>query len=351
MKANKHPLAVLTAQLTSPDGWQQLLPKGEFRARDGRPTDVPHWYLDAEIAKRLIHRAENLRQDILVDYDHATLLKAKQGIDEGNVVAAGWFNDVEMQWFDDDQRQGLYIKPRWTPKAYQQIKDGEFAFLSAVFPYDDNGEPIEIRMAALTNDPGITGMQRLAVLSAITDQQETAQMGKLRTLLSKLGIEIAEGTEITDEQAEAALQALDTLQTEKATAENQVVALSAKEVDLTAYVPKSTYDAVVAKVAVLSAKNDEVEIDNTITKARNEGRVIEAEVEYLKGFGKQQGVAALSAMLAQRPQLAVLSAQQTETTKVEKQVKGEAVLSAADKEAARLLGINEADFAKELEAK
>lgn len=121
--------------------------------------------------------------------------------------------------------------------------------------------------------------------------------------------------------------------------------------DLTAYVPKSTYDAVVAKVAVLSAKNDEVEIDNTITKARNEGRVIEAEVEYLKGFGKQQGVAALSAMLAQRPQLAVLSAQQTETTKVEKQVKGEAVLSAADKEAARLLGINEADFAKELEAK
>lgn len=47
---------------------------------------------------------------------------------------------------------------------------------------------------------------------------------------------------------------------------------------------------------------------------------MEAEVEYLKQFGKQQGVAALSAMLEKRPQIAVLSAQQTQTTKVEKPV-------------------------------
>ena len=150
MKVNKRPLAVLTAQLTSPDGWQQLLPKGEFRARDGRPTDVPHWFIDETIANRLIQQAKTLKQDILVDYDHATLLKAKKGLDEGNVVAAGWFSDGEIQWFDDDERQGLYIKPRWTPKAYQQIKEGEFAFLSAVFPYNEKGEPLEIRMAALT---------------------------------------------------------------------------------------------------------------------------------------------------------------------------------------------------------
>lgn len=79
---------------------------------------------------------------------------------------------------------------------------------------------------------------------------------------------------------------------------------------------------------------------------------MEAEVDYLKQFGKQQGVAALSAMLEKRPQIAVLSAQQTQTTKVEKPVeKGTAVLSAADKEAAKLLGISEQDYAKELEAK
>ena len=355
MKAEKTSLAVLTAQLTSPDGWQQLLPKGEFRSRDGSPTDVAHWFIDGTIAQNLIHKARQLNQDLLVDYDHETILKAKKGIDAGNVVAAGWFNADEIQWFDDDERQGLYIKPRWTPKAYQQIKDGEFAFLSAVFPYDENGTPLELRMAALTNDPGITGMQRLAVLSATLNPQENVKMPEsLRKLLAKLGVEIAEGVELTEEQANTALNALETLQTDKTKADEQVATLSAKntEVDLSQYVPKATYDAVMSQVAVLSAKTDEVEIDRAISKARNEGRAVEAEVDYLKGFGKQQGVAALSAMLDQRPQIAVLSAQQTQTTKVEKSAeKGTAVLSAADKEAAKLLGISEQDYAKELEAK
>lgn len=355
MKAEKTSLAVLTAQLTSPDGWQQLLPKGEFRSRDGSPTDVAHWFIDETIAQNLIHKARQLNQDLLVDYDHETILKAKKGIDAGNVVAAGWFNADEIQWFDDDERQGLYIKPRWTPKAYQQIKDGEFAFLSAVFPYDENGTPLELRMAALTNDPGITGMQRLAVLSATLNPQENVKMPEsLRKLLAKLGVEIAEGVELTEEQANTALNALETLQTDKTKADEQVATLSAKttEVDLSQYVPKATYDAVMSQVAVLSAKTDEVEIDRAISKARNEGRAVEAEVDYLKGFGKQQGVAALSAMLDKRPQIAVLSAQQTQTTKVEKPVeKGTAVLSAADKEAAKLLGISEQDYAKELEAK
>lgn len=355
MKAKRTPLAVLTAQLTSPDGWQQLLPKGKFRSRDGSPKDVAHWYIDETIANQLIEKARELKQDLLVDYDHETFLKAKNGIDAGNVVAAGWFNADEIKWFDDDERQGLYIKPRWTPRAYQQIKDGEFAFLSAIFPYDENGTPLELRMAALTNDPGITGMQRLAVLSATLNPQENVKMPEsLRKLLAKLGVEIAEGVELTEEQANTALNALETLQTDKTKADEQVATLSAKttEVDLSQYVPKATYDAVMSQVAVLSAKTDEVEIDNHIAKARNEGRAVEAEVDYLKQFGKQQGVAALSAMLEKRPQIAVLSAQQTQTTKVEKPVeKGTAVLSAADKEAAKLLGISEQDYAKELEAK
>lgn len=355
MKAKTHPLAILTAKLTNPDNWQQLLPKGEFRARDGRPEDVPHWFLDEAIAQRLIERAKAIKQDILVDYDHGTLFKAKKGIDEGNVVASGWFNDVEMQWFDDEERQGLYVKPRWTPKAYQQIKDGEYAFLSAVFPYNNKGEPLEIRMAALTNDPGITGMQRLAVLSAITDQMEKTSMPKqLRDLLAKLGVEIAEGAEVTEEQAQKAFDAYQALQADKSKADEQVVALNAKvqAVDLSAYVPKATYDAMVLQVAALSAKTDEVDIESTITKARNEGRVIEAEVDYLKGFGKQQGVAALSAMLEARPQIAALSAMQTTQTNVDVQKeKGMAVLSAADKEAAKLLGMTEEDYAKEMETK
>lgn len=119
--------------------------------------------------------------------------KAKRGEGAGAVLAAGWFNADEIKWFEDDERQGLFIKPRWTEKAYQHIKNGEFAFLSAVFPYDKNGIPLELRMAALTNDPGVTGMQRLAVLSAVINQQEDKPMPEiLRQLLAKLGVDVAE---------------------------------------------------------------------------------------------------------------------------------------------------------------
>lgn len=353
MKTTKSPLAVLTAALNpNTDGWQQLLPSGEFRSRDGSPTDVPHWFIDKAIAQRLIDKVRHLNQDVLIDYEHETIFKAKQGIEAGSVLAAGWFNADEIKWFEDDERQGLFIKPRWTEKAYQHIKKGEFAFLSAVFPYDKNGIPLELRMAALTNDPGVTGMRRLAVLSASIQQEDYQMPEILRKLLAKLGVNVAEGTQVSDEQLQSALSALEKLQSEKTAADEQVATLSAKhaEVDLSKYVPKEAYDATVAQLATLSAKATESEVERLISKARNDGRVLEAEVNYLKGFGAQQGVAALSAMLEQRPQIAVLSAKQTDTTNVNKAAekeKGLAVLSAADKEAAKLLGMTEADFAKQ----
>jgi len=99
MNAKMTPLAVLTAQLTpTPDGWQQLLPKGEFRSRDGSPTDVAHWFLDEAIASRLIGLVRNLKQDVLVDYEHESWFKAKQGKEAGAVLAAGGGLAASASW-------------------------------------------------------------------------------------------------------------------------------------------------------------------------------------------------------------------------------------------------------------
>ncbi|TNH04516.1 hypothetical protein FHQ26_01565 [Testudinibacter sp. TR-2022] len=348
------PYAVLSAEIKNDNGWYQLLPAGEFRARDGRPFDAPFWYLDGEIAADLIEQVRSSGQDVLIDYDHQTLLKAKQGL--GEALAAGRFGADEIEWRDDS---GLWIKPRLTPKAQQHVAEGEYLFLSAVFPYDSNGTPLELRMAALTNDPGITGMQSIATLAAEffynpqtkPQTKEKAMTEQLRQLLAKLGVTVAENAELSEEQGVAALSALDTLMSEKTTADEKVATLSAQAatVDLSKYVPKATYDATVQQLAVLSAQTADSEIESTISKARNDGRVIEAEVDYLKGFGKQQGVAALSAMLDARPQIAVLSAKQTDTTKP---ADGEklAVLSADEKTAAKLLGLSEDEFIKQKEA-
>ncbi len=359
-------LAVLDAQLTQQDdGWYQLLPVGPFKARDGRPFDVPggHWQLDKTIATTLINRAKALGQDILIDYDHQTLNVEKTGKE---APAAGWYNGDEIEWREG---QGLFIKPRWTERAAALVAAKEYRFLSAVFPYDAQGRPLELRMTAITNDPGVVGMQALAALSAqliqpgqpATLTKENSMNELLKKLLAKLGIELT--GDPTDEQLQKALTELDSLQASAKKAPELEAALSAEkaslaalkaqttsvqqgaQVDLAQYVPVATYNALVTQVAALTAQVDTTDAATLIKEARTAGKVVAAEEEYLTAYAAQKGVAALKALLEPRPAIAALTASQTAAVTLPEK-KGEAVLSAEDKYAADQLGISHEDFAK-----
>lgn len=49
----------------------------------------------------------------------------------------------------------------------RSLEDKEYAWLSPVMGYDTvTGEPVELRMVALTGDPGLTGMESVVALSA-----------------------------------------------------------------------------------------------------------------------------------------------------------------------------------------
>lgn len=359
-------LAVLDAQLTQQDdGWYQLLPVGPFKARDGRPFDVPggHWQLDKTIATTLINRAKALGQDILIDYDHQTLNVEKTGKE---APAAGWYNGDEIEWREGE---GLFIKPRWTERAAALVAAKEYRFLSAVFPYDAQGRPLELRMTAITNDPGVVGMQALAALSAqliqpgqpATLTKENSMNELLKKLLAKLGIELT--GDPTDEQLQKALTELDSLQASAKKAPELEAALSAEkaalaalkaqttsvqqgaQVDLAQFVPVATYNALVTQVAALTAQVDTTDAVTLIKEARTAGKVVAAEEEYLTAFAAQKGVAALKALLEPRPAIAALTASQTSSVTLPEK-KGEAVLSAEDKYAADQLGISHEDFAK-----
>ncbi len=363
-------LAVLDAVLgPSDDGWHQLLPVGPFKARDGRPFDVPggHWQLDKTIATTLINRAKALGQDILIDYDHQTLKVDQNG---QPAPAAGWYNGDEIEWREGE---GLFIKPRWTERAAALVAAKEYRFLSAVFPYDAQGRPLELRMTAITNDPGVVGMQALAALSAQPIQpgqpatpahavhKETPMNELLKKLLAKLGIELT--GDPTDEQLQKALTELDSLQASAKKAPELEAALSAEktalaalkaqttsvqqgaQVDLAQYVPVATYNALVTQVAALTAQVDTTDAVTLIKEARTAGKVVAAEEEYLTAFAAQKGVAALKALLEPRPAIAALTASQTSSVTLPEK-KGEAVLSAEDKYAADQLGISHEDFAK-----
>lgn len=373
-------LAVLDAALNSSgDGWQQLLPQGPFKARDGRPFDVSggHWQLDKSIATTLINRVREMGQDILIDYDHQTLKTDQNG---QPAPAAGWYNADEIEWREG---AGLFIKPRWTERAAALVAAKEYRFLSAVFPYDALGRPLELRMTAITNDPGVVGMQALAALSALpASSLMSTQPGQLATpshvvqkeismnehliaLLGKLGIQPGADGQLTAEQGTAALAALDTLQASAKKAPELEAALSAEkaslaalkaqpvqqsgQIDLAQYVPVATYNALVTQVAALTAQVDTTDAATLIKEARTQGKVVAAEEEYLTAYAAQKGVAALKALLDPRPAIAALAASQTTAVTLPEK-KGDAVLSAEDKYAADQLGITHEAFAKAKQA-
>lgn len=145
------------------------------------------------------------------------------------------------------------------------------------------GEPVELRMVALTGDPGLTGMESVVALSAddlfnALQPSEFPMNEKLRQLLAKLGITVPENAQLTDEQATAALSAVVELQTKAGSADSlqtQVTALSAEvetaktgAVDLTKYVPRDTYDALRTDFVALSANHSTATLAQVLTMPR-----------------------------------------------------------------------------------
>ena len=168
----------------------------------------------------------------------------------------------------------------------------------------------------------------------------------LRKLLARLGVTVPENADITDEQASAALSALDALETDA----GKVAALSAElekaqkaAVDLTKYVPVESYNALRDELAQATAQSATASLSAVLDKAEQEGRIFKSERTYLE----QIGVAALSAQLEKKQPIAALSAMQTTTAKIPSQEKtAVAVLSADEQAAVKALGITEAEYLK-----
>lgn len=387
---NKNKIAILSATLNAAgDGWYQLLPAGEFKARDGRPFDTERgcWFLDENIATAFIQRTidESKGKAILIDYDHQTLYKNENG---QKAPAAGRIVNPsqDIQWRPD----GIYIRPRWTPIAESEIASEQYNDLSAVFPYDNNGHPLYLRMAAITNDPALLEIKSLVALAAEffnEDKQKEIKMNEaLKRILVLLGVlgaddEIELNDENITELANTAVEKLNTLieastaavdisnvlesetTTESAITEivdvvdNSLSDIEEAEIiveeaalngiDLRKAVPVSAYQRLSARYTALCANAGNSGINELLQRGRRRGQVTNANIGYLTAVGRKYGVAALSAAINAIPPIIALSAKQTKSVnKPIKQQTGTAVLSASEKEAARLLGITDAEFQK-----
>ncbi|MCH8500157.1 MAG: phage protease [Marinobacter sp.] len=298
--ATKHriQIAACAARLRKPGSEIQLLPAGVFSARDGRPAGIKGWRLDAEVAARLIARAQARQTPFVVDYEHQTLYAETSGT---AAPAAAWFHTLE--WREGD---GLYaVDVEWTAKASAMIEADEYRYLSPVFSFDKHtGEVTELLMAAITNNPAIDGIGDVAAARFLTQQHEEATPVDEETL-ELLGL----AKDATPEQIRAAIKA----QKDKADdAETAVAALRANSAnpDPAKFVPVSALQAVQTQVAALSAQIQTGEVDGLIAKGLEDGRLLPALEEWARELGTKD-VTALRSYLSSAQPIAALTAQQT----------------------------------------
>lgn len=307
----------------------QVTPAGPFLPTDGRAMDSPPWNLDAASAQRVIDRVRARVKPPVIDYEHQTLHKEKNG---QPAPAAGWMRG--LRWIEG---KGLFAVSELTQRARDHIDNKEYLYFSPVFEYSQvTGTVLDIHMGALTNEPAIHGMEPLSLRAAATaaflspsqPPQEKTVNPLLKALLASLGLpatttEDAAITALTAlgplsdvatsrAQATAARSALN-LGTD-ATADAVVAACtslrSATAPDPAKYVPIAVVDELRTSVAALTARQVQGEVDKAVGDALNDGRLLPAMEAWARDLGKTN-FAALTSYLAAAQPLPALAGTQT----------------------------------------
>ncbi|AXP61472.1 phage protease [Haemophilus influenzae] len=324
----------------------QLLPYGKFRAADGRPTDVEAWYVTDTNGADVVALANNQRNPLPIDYEHQIIHSLKNGKE---APSAGW---MEYFYFTP---QGIFADVRWTDKAADYIKNGEYRYISAVFAYDTDGYVRKIFHAALTNTPALDGMEEAMVAASVNLLQEDNSMDKklLAALCALFALKAdASEADITEKvtalsaaKGDSSVDVLD-VYAKLAEKEQSVAALSTQvgTPDPAKFVP-------VEQVAALQADFNElktsVEADKKaalITAALSQGKLAPA----LKDWAQSLSIEALTGYLDKATPIAALAGGHQANKDPDKG--NVAALTAEQQAAAKMLGMNDADYIKKYQS-
>ncbi len=259
--------------------------------------------MSALIAERVLDRAKSRSARMVVDYDHQTLRAAENG---QPAPAAGRIDRQSLRY---EAGLGILGVIDWTSRAQAMISSGEYAYLSPVFPYDSQtGEVLALLHVALTNDPGLDGLE-VAALAASYDfsTEEEPHMTLLQKLLASLGLADTTGEE-------AALSAVASLKAKAAEADG----LTAKVATLTAqvaapdpakYVPIATLTAVQAENATLATDLKQFKeaqqtaaLNAEIARGEKLNKISPAMKEWAIDLGKSN-LASLTAFIDKAPEI------------------------------------------------
>lgn len=298
--------------------WVEVLPPGpSVVGRDGR-----RWTYDA--AEVLEHtRAHSQGVDLPFDYLHATELKAPIGEE---APAAGWAREYRI-----NERGAIEARVEWTAKGSNSIASREYRYLSPVFLYDDQGRIHRFSSFGLTNKPNLVIK---ALNSELPPTLETPPM-----LAAAIRAALGLPENATEEQAVIAIQALKDAK--------QAALNSERAPSLDLYVPRADYNSVLQradnaeqqlkqrdKAALDTAINSEIEA------ALKAGKITPATKAYHVAQCQQEGgLERFREFVKAAPSVTdpVLSDDLPRTT---------TALNSEQKEAARLLGMDEGEYLK-----
>lgn len=284
----------------------QVTPDGEFRASDGRPEDVPAWQMTQANAQLVISRHAARQTPTVIDYEHQTLYKEKNG---QPAPAAAWFQSYEYE-----PGKGLFAWVKLTARAASMIAAEELLFFSPVFAYDKAGNVIDVQLGAFTNTPGIDGMDALAALTAaagaifIQPTQEETAMDKtlLVALCALLGL-------ADNASAEDVTTAVTQLKADKDSEIAKVAALN-KQIgaapDPAKFVPIGAFNDLQTQVAVLTKAQTDQAVDALVVLGEDECKVTAASRDWFRGFAAKD-IEAARAWLKDAPVIAALNRMQS----------------------------------------
>lgn len=299
----------------------QLTPAGKFLPSDGREMNVPYWYIDQAVATKVIERFNARNQPVVIDYEHQTLHKEKNG---QKAPAAAWIR--ELIWRDGE---GLFARAELTGTASREIADKEYLYISPVFFYDKAGNVTQIEMAALTNTPAIHGMKELELRAAATfgyqhDDEEQPMNKLLTAIIAGLALQAT----ATEDEAVAALNAhfakdplkgvRETLGLPATAGETELVAactsLKTKSPDPAKFVSIDVMAGMKQEMAALTARQkerDAKDLDDSVKAALKDGRLLAAQESWARKLGESD-LAALNSYLATAQPIAALTSSQTQ---------------------------------------
>jgi phage I-like protein len=339
----------------------QLFPAGGFRARDGRPVGLQHWYIDGAIAANLVEAAAARINPYVIDYDHQTLRAQQNG---KPAPAAGWFKALEWR-----EGAGLFATGvDWTAAASSGIEGKEYLYISPVFSFDKKtGAVTALYMAALTNDAAIDGMdQVLAAASSLFDTppatpspEEISMEALLEQLRWLLNLPVGATAEDVTAQLGKLIDTIKTGQGDAAAAASfdliahltsqgqEIAALSNAVPDPAKWVSVDVMNDLRGQLVALNTKVGTSELDQLITGALASGKLLPAQEKWARDLGAKD-IAALSTYIDTTPALGAL--QQMQTGGAPPPGDGVVALTQAQKDMCFATGLAEDQFLATLKA-